>query len=163
MFDPLTFLGFHTDLSLIALAAGLVVVIGMLGSRRLPFWTALFLLTAVLTDVTGYGFKTDHILPSHIVGALSLVALFIAIVALYFFRLSGAWRWLYVISTVIAEFFLAFVAIFQAFGKIPALQALAPTQSEPPFAIAQAINLVIFLILGIWAARSFRPRHDHHQ
>jgi hypothetical protein len=158
IFNPLTYTGMHTDISLIALITGLVVIIGMLRAERLPGWTALFIVTAVLTSVTGYGFKTDRLMPSHIVGAISLAVLFIAIVALYFFRLAGAWRWVYVASAMIAEFFLIFVAIAQSFAKIPSLHAMAPTGSEPPFAIAQGINLVIFIILGIWAARSFHPR-----
>lgn len=158
MFDPLTYTGMHTDIGLIALIAGIVVVIGMLRSERLPLWTAFFLATAVLTSVTGYGFKAAHLMPSHIVGAISLIVLLVAILGLYVFRLAGAWRWLYTVGAVVAKFFLVFVAVAQAFAKVPPLYELAPTQSEPPFAIAQAVILVIFVILGIWAVRSFHPQ-----
>jgi len=158
IFDPSTFTGFHTDLSVIALISGFVVVIGMLASRRLAFWTMLFLATAVLTDVTGYGFKTSGILPSQILGAISLVVLLAAILALYVYGLAGSWRWIYTTSGVATLYFLVFVAITQAFAKVPSLHALAPTQSEPPFAIAQLVALAIFILLGIAAARLFRTK-----
>jgi hypothetical protein len=157
MFDPTTLLGIHTWLSLIGLASGLVVLAGLLQSRRRDGWTVLFLLTTVLTSVTGFGLPADRILPSHVVGAISLVVLAVAIAARYAGRLAGSWRWVYVVTAMAALYFNAFVGIVQMFRRIPALHALAPTESEPPFAIAQAILLVIFVILTIWAARAFRP------
>jgi hypothetical protein len=148
---------FHVVLSLIGIAAGLVVVFGWLNSKHSSGWTALFLATTVLTSVTGYFFPTDRILPSHIVGALSLVVLAIAIVALYAYRLARSWRWIYVVSATIALWFNVFVLVAQAFAKISSLHALAPTQSEPPFAIAQGAVLIIFIALGILAVRRFHP------
>ena len=148
---------FHVVLSLIGIVAGIVVLIGMLRSQRLEGWTALFLATTVLTSVTGFFFPRDQILPSHIVGIISLVVLAVAILALYVYRLAGSWRWIYVASAVLALYLNVFVAVVQAFLKVPFLNALAPTQSEPPFAIAQGVVLVIFVVLGIWAVKSFHP------
>jgi hypothetical protein len=152
-----TFTVIHTVITLIMLVSGFIVVFGMLGSHRLSGWTALFLVTAVLTSVTGFGFPFTTLLPSHIVGITSLVVLAVTIPALYLFHLAGAWRWIYVIGVVVALWFDVFVAIAQAFLKIPALTPLAPTQSEPPFAIAQGVALVILVILGIAAVRKFHP------
>ena len=108
-------------------------------------------------SVTGFFFPFDHILPSHIVGIVSLVVLAIAILALYALRLAGAWRWIYVISAMIALYLNVFVGVVQAYEKVPTLKALAPTQSEPPFAITQLLVLMIFLFLTIIAAIRFRP------
>ena len=152
-----TFTWIHTALSLVALIAGIFVVFGLIGGRRLDGWIALFLLTAVLTSVTGFGFPFDKFLPSHGVGIVSLVVLAISILAIYAFRVSGAWRWIFAVSAVIALYLDAFVAVAQAFLKIPALKALAPTQSEPPFLIAQAVLLVVFVLLAIVAALKFHP------
>jgi hypothetical protein len=152
-----TFTLVHVALSLVGIFAGLVVLFGMLNSKKLDGWTALFLATTVLTSVTGFPFPRDHILPSHIVGIISLVVLAIAIFALYARHLVGSWRWIYVASAVLALYLNVFVAVVQAFMKVPFLNALAPKQSEPPFAIAQGIMLVIFVVLGIVAARSFHP------
>ncbi len=152
-----TFTLVHVVLSLVGIFTGLVVLFGMLNSKKLDGWTALFLATTVLTSVTGFPFPRDHILPSHIVGIISLAVLAIAIFALYARHLIGSWRWIYVGSAVLALYLNVFVAVVQAFMKVPFLNALAPKQSEPPFAIAQGIVLVIFVVLGIVAARSFHP------
>jgi hypothetical protein len=155
-----TFTLVHVVLSLVGIFAGLVVVFGMLGSKKLDGWTALFLATTVLTSVTGFFFPFDKILPSHIVGLISLVVLAIAILALYALHLAGPWRWIYVVSAMLALYLNVFVGVVQAFQKLPLLASLAPTQSEPPFLIAQAIVLVIFVGLGIAAVRSFHPPTD---
>ena len=152
-----TFTLVHTVLSLIGIFAGLVVLFGMFGSNRLPGWTAVFLATTVLTCVTGVFFPVDKILPSHIVGVITLVVLVVAIVALYAYRLARAWRWIYVASAVLALYLNVFVGVVQAFLKLPFLNALAPTQAEPPFAIGHGIVLVLFIVLGILAVRSFHP------
>jgi len=155
-----TFTLVHVVLSLVGIFAGLVVVFGMLGSKRLEGWTAIFLATTVLTSVTGFFFPFDKILPSHIVGIISLVVLAFAILALYALHLAGPWRWIYVVSAMLALYLNVFVGVVQAFQKVPLLASLAPTQSEPPFLIAQAVVLVIFVVLGIAAVRSFRPPTD---
>jgi hypothetical protein len=155
-----TFTLVHVVLSLVGILAGLVVVFGMFTSKKLDGWTALFLATTVLTSVTGFFFPFDKILPSHIVGIISLVVLAIAIVALYALHLAGPWRWIYVVSGVLALYLNVFVGVVQAFQKLPFLASLAPTQSEPPFLIAQAVVLVILVGLGIAAVRSFHPPTD---
>ena len=158
--DSFTF--FHTTLSLIWLVAGFPVVAGLLHSRVPKAWTVIFLVTGVLTCVTGYGFKTSMILPSHVVGALSLVVLALAIFGLYVFHLAGAWRWIYAVSMVIAFWFNSFVAVVQAFMKIPVVNALAPTQSEPPFAVAQIAVLLIIVYLIYASVRRFHPGTSAH-
>ena len=152
-----TFTMFHVVLSLVGIVAGLIVLGGMLGSKKLEGWTALFLATTVLTSATGFLFPFVKVLPSHIVGVISLAVLVVAIVALYVCGLAGRWRWIYVASAVFALYLNAFVGVVQAFLKIPSLKTLAPTQAEPPFVVAQAVVLVAFVGLGILAARSFHP------
>jgi hypothetical protein len=150
-----TFTLVHVVLSLIGIFAGLVVLAGMFRSRRLSGWTALFLATTVLTSVTGFFFPFERLLPSHVVGIISLVVLAVALWALYVRHLAGAARWIYVSTAVLALYLNVFVAVVQAFLKIPFLKALAPTQAEPPFVIAQGAVLVLFVVLGILAVRSF--------
>jgi hypothetical protein len=156
MFDPTTLVGFHTWLSLIALASGFVVLAGLIHGQELPLWTTTFLATAVGTSVTGFLFPFNGFLPSHGVGVIALVVLLVALLARYAFRLAAAWRWIYAATIVASVYFLVFVAIAQAFLKIPALNALAPTQSEAPFAVTQLVALALFLGLALAAAKSFR-------
>ena len=152
-----TFTLVHVVLSLVGIVAGLVAVVAMAGSRLLAGWTGLFLVTTILTSATGYLFPVDKVLPSHIVGAISLAALAVAVIALYRARLAGHWRWLYVVTATLSLYLNVFVLVVQAFLKIGALKALAPTQSEPPFLIAQGITLVVFLVIGFMALRRFHP------
>jgi len=152
-----TFTLVHVVLSVIGILSGLVVLFGMFASRRFEGWTGLFLATTVLTSATGFLFHSEKFGPPHVVGVISLAVLAIAIVALYAFRLKGFWRWIYVACAVLALYLNVFVGVVQAFLKVPFLNALAPTQSEPPFAVAQALVLVIFIALGIFAVRWFHP------
>ncbi len=147
----------HVAITLVAIASGLIVLFGMLGAHRLPGWTALFLVTTILTSVTGFMFPIHGFTPALGVGAVSMVILAIALLALYGKQLAGAWRWIYVATAVTALWFNVFVLIAQSFQKIPALRALAPTQSEPPFLIAEGVALAAVLVLGILAASRFRP------
>ena len=147
----------HVVISLIGIASGLVVLRGMLASQRLPGWTALFLATTILTSVTGFMFPFNGVTPGIVVGAISLVLLALALLALYALRLAGAWRWIYVATALASLYLNAFVGVVQAFQKLPFLQPLAPTQSEPPFAVAQLAVLALFLVLGILAVRRFHP------
>jgi hypothetical protein len=151
-------LGFHVIVSLIGIVSGIVVLVGMLSAQRMAGLTAVFLATTVLTSVTGFFLPAEHLLPSHVVGIISLVVLAIALVALYLRRLAGAWRWIYVVTAVIALYFNCFVGVAQAFQKIAALHALAPTQSEPPFMIAQLVLLAVFIVLGFLAVKRFHPK-----
>jgi len=146
----------HVALSLIGIFSGFVVAYGLLTAKRLDGWTALFLVTTVATSMTGFLFPFHKFLPSHAIGIVSLLVLAIALVARYVRHLAGAWRRTYVISAVIALYLNVFVLIAQAFMKVPALKALAPTQSEPPFLVAQLVCMVIFIVLGIFAAKRFR-------
>ena len=152
-----TFTLVHVVISLIGIFTGLIVVLGMLGGKRLDALTAIFLATTVATSVTGFGYPIHHFGPPHIVGVISLVVLVIALLARYAMHLRGAWRWIYVVTAVIELYLNVFVAIVQAFQKVPALNALAPTQKEPPFAIAQLAALVIFILLAVFASKRFKP------
>jgi hypothetical protein len=153
-----TFTLVHVILSLIGIFTGLVVLFAMFGSKTASGWTALFLATTVLTSVTGFFFPRDQLLPSHIVGIISLVVLAVAIFAFYVRHLAGPWRWIYVAGAVLALYLNVFVGVVQAFQKAAFLKALAPTQSEPPFIIAQLVVFVLFVVLGIAAVRAFHPR-----
>jgi hypothetical protein len=149
-----TFTLVHVVISLIGIATGLVAVAGLVQRRLIPRWTGVFLTTTVLTSVTGFFFpgKFD---PPKAVGTLSLVLLALAIYALSIRQLTGRWRTAYVISAVVSLYFNVFVAVIQTFQKIPAVHALAPTQTEPPFAVAQGTVLLVFIIVGVVAVKRF--------
>lgn len=151
--DSLTFV--HVALSLIGIATGLIVFLGFVADADMPFLTAVFLVTTVLTSATGFAFPFSKLLPSHIVGIISLVVLVAALYSLYVARLSGSWRWIYVVAASCALYLNIFVLIVQLFQKVPALHAVAPMQSETPFVAAQGLTLAIFIVLGFLAVRRF--------
>jgi hypothetical protein len=151
-----TFTLVHVLISLVGIASGLLVLYGLFKGKRFDGATAIFLVTTVLTSLTGFLFPFTHLLPSHVVGIISLVALAVAIVARYALHLEGAWRSIYVVSAVLALYLNTFVLVVQSFLKIPAVRALAPTQKEPPFLIVQLIVLAIFVVLSIFAVKGFR-------
>jgi hypothetical protein len=152
-----TFTLLHVVVSLVGIGSGFVVVFGLIAGKRLDGWTALFLASTVGTSLTGFGFPVDHILPSHAVGIVSLLVLAVAILARYPFHMAGTWRRAYVVCAVVALYLDVFVGVVQAFLKVPALNAMAPHQTEPPFVVAQVIVLAFFVLLGILAAIRFRP------
>ena len=155
----------HVIISLVAIIAGIIVALAMLSARLMPGMTTLFLIMTVATSVTGFPFDTPvdaprvigSLDPAKVIGVISLIFLALAILALYSYKLAGSWRGVYVISAIIALYFNCFVLVVQSFQKIAFFHALAPTQKEPPFAIAQAILLILFVGLGIAAFRKFRP------
>jgi hypothetical protein len=151
-----TFTLLHVLISLVGIGSGLIVVYGMLNRKPLDAWTAIFLATTVLTSVTGYFFPFVRLLPSHIVGAISLVALAVAIFARYARHMVGAWRPIYVVTAVLSLYLNSFVLVAQIFEKVPAAHALAPTQKEPPFFVAQLIVMAIFIVLGVFSVKKFR-------
>jgi hypothetical protein len=152
-----TFTSLHVVVSLVAIVTGIVVLLGMLGNKRLAGLTAVFLATTILTSVTGLLFPLARFGPSHVFGIVSLVVLAVALVALYLNRLAGPWRWVYVVTALVALYLNVFVGVVQAFQKLAFLQPLAPTQSEAPFLVAQIAVLAIFLVLGFLAVRRFQP------
>ena len=151
-----TFTLVHLVLSLVGIGSGAVVLYGMLRAKRMDSGTALFLATTAATSLTGFGFPFHEFLPSHAVGIVSMVVLAGAIVARYVRHLEGGWRTVYVISAILALYLNVFVLVVQLFRKVPALKALAPTQSEPPFLVTQLVVLVVFVALGILAGKRFR-------
>jgi hypothetical protein len=148
---------FHVVLSLIGIASGFVVIFAMLSGRRLPGWTALFLVTTVATSVTGFFFPSNGLDPAQIVGIISLLVLAAAVLARYTYHLAGNSRWIYVVAAVLAQWLNTFVAVVQSFQKIPFVHALAPTQKEPPFLVAQLTVMALMIILAVLAIRRFHP------
>ncbi len=146
----------HVIISLVGIFTGLVVLLGMLSGKNLDGWTKWFLITTVLTSVTGFFFPFHGFTPAIGVGIISLLVLAVAIYARYPCQLAGHWRWIYVVTAVIALYFNLFVEVVQAFEKVPALKVMAPTQTEPPFKLTQLVVLALFVVLGIVAAIRFR-------
>jgi hypothetical protein len=160
--DLSTFVTVHVIISLIGIVSGIIVMFGLLGSNRMPSLTAIFLLFTILTSATGFlipPLLSDKLLPSHVIGALSLVLLAIACIALYVGKLSGAWRWIYALTALISLYLNVFVLVIQSFLKVPALTALAPGNppSGPVFAVVQGVVLVFFVVMIIGVIRRFRP------
>jgi hypothetical protein len=146
----------HVAISLIGIASGLIVLYGMLMANRMDRLTAVFLATTALTSITGFAFPNEHITPGIVIGILSLIVLAIALLARYVQHMNSAWRSIYVITAAVALYFNCFVFVVQSFEKVAVLHALAPTQKEPPFAIAQLLLLCIFVVLTIMAVKRFR-------
>jgi hypothetical protein len=146
----------HVLISFVGIGSGLAVIYGMFRSHRLDVITMVFVVSTALTSLTGFAFPNEHITPGIIVGILSLVVLAIAILGRYVMHMRGAWRAIYVTTAAIAVYFNCFVLVAQSFEKVPALHALAPTQKEPPFAVAQVILLVLFVVLTVMAVKRFR-------
>jgi hypothetical protein len=155
-----TFTLVHVIISLIAIVTGIVVMAGMLGAKRMPALTAIFLLFTILTSATGFLFPVPQLLPSHVIAIISLLLLATACVALYALRLSGAWRWIYVVTALVSLYLNVFVLVIQGFLKIPALSALAPGNPPggPVFGAVQGLVLVVFAVLILGAWRRFRPQ-----
>ena len=152
----MTFTKIHVVISLIGILTGVVVLIGLISGRRLNGWTAWFLTSTVGTSVTGFFFPFHGVTPGIILGIISLLLLAVAIFARYFRRFVGPWRGIYVVTAMIALYLNVFVLIAQLFQKVPSLKALAPTQTELPFLVAQLSTLLIFVLLTIAAAIRFR-------
>ena len=154
-----TFTTVHVIISLIGIVAGIIVMFGLLGSNRMPGLTAIFLLFTILTSATGFLFPFEKLLPSHIIAIVSLVLLAIACIALYVMKLSGAWRWIYLLTALLSLYFNVFVLVIQSFLKVPALTALAPGNppTGPVFAVVQGVVLVVFAVVIVGAWRRFRP------
>jgi hypothetical protein len=142
-----TFTMLHVIISLVAIAAGFVMLGSMVRTVWSPRWNGLFLITTIATSATGFLFHSKSFGPPHVIGIISLVVLAISVYSLYARRLVGVWQRIYTISAAFAFYLNVFVGVVQAFQKIPSLQVLAPTQSEGPFIAAQAV--VLLLIIGL--------------
>lgn len=150
-------LNFHVAISLVGILSGFVVLYGMLTRQRMEGWTAVFLGSTVLTSLTGFPLEPSGLTPARVIGILSLILLALALAGYYVFRLAGAWRGIYIATAVTALYFNTFVGVVQAFQKLPFLNPLAPTQSEPPFLIAQLLVLAVFVGLGVLSVLRFHP------
>jgi hypothetical protein len=155
-FSTATFTFLHVLVSLVAIGSGLIVILGLIAGSRLPRWTALFLITTALTSLSGFLFPFTGITPGIVLGVLSLIVLLLAVIGLYGAHLSGAWRGTYIVTSTLALYFNFFVLVVQAFRKVPALRALAPTQSELPFKVTQFIVLLAFIGMSTLALLRFR-------
>ncbi|HEY4344468.1 MAG TPA: hypothetical protein VGN05_08990 [Parvibaculum sp.] len=151
-----TYTFIHVLISLAAIASGFVVVFGLLTGRRLNKWTALYLFMTAATSLTGFGFPFIKFLPSHLFGIISLALLVPTLYARYVRRLTGAWRWIYIVGAAVLLYLNVFVLVVQLFLKVPAINALAPTQTELPFVLSHAAALALFVILGFLSVRRFR-------
>jgi hypothetical protein len=151
-----TFTVIHVLISFLGIGSGIAVAMGLLVGKSLNRLTPVFLASTALTSISGFGFPFTHLLPSHIVGIISLVFLAIAILARYALHMSGAWRSIYVVTALLSLYLNVFVLVVQSFQKVPALKALAPTQKEPPFLVAQLTVLGIFIVLSTLAVKRFR-------
>jgi hypothetical protein len=149
------FTAVHVLLSLVGIASGLVAMWGLLRAKMVEGITVMFLVTTVLTSITGFGFPFDHLLPAHKVGIISLVVLAVAIPARYMFHLAGVWRSVYIVGSATALYLNVFVLVVQAFEKVPFLKALAPTQKEPPFLVVQLVVLLMFIAATAFAVKKF--------
>ncbi len=155
IFDFQTLTLIHVVLSVVGIVAGLVLVGGMMAGVRLDGWLGTFLVTTVLTNVTGFLFPFSTLLPSHSVGGLSLIILPITIAARYGKQLAGRWRSTFVVTAVVALYFNVFVLVVQLFQKFPGLIVIAPTQKAPAFVVTQLLILALFVSLGRSAMRGF--------
>jgi len=151
-----TYTKLHVVISLIGIVSGLVVVFGMLNRQLRDGWTSIFVWSTVLTSVTGFGFPFDHLLPSHKVGIVSLIVLVVVIVARSQAHREGVWRWIFPLGCVLALYLNVFVLVVQSFQKIPALNALAPTQSERPLQLVQLAVFALFVWFAVASMRRFR-------
>ena len=158
IFELPTFTLIHTLLSLAGIISGLLVVGGLIAGQRLDAWTAVFFVTTVLTNITGFGFPFGALLPSHIVGIVSLVVLAVGLAARYGKQLAGSWRSVFVATTVLALYLNVFVLMVQLFQRTPGLIAVAPTQASPAFVVTQLLVLVLFAGLGWAAVKGFRSQ-----
>lgn len=152
-----TFTFVHVVISLVGIMTGFIVVALMLQNGPLAGWNGFFLAATILTSVTGFFFPLTAIGPPHIVGAISLVVLAVALYALYGRKLAGPWRAIYVASAIVALYLNVFVAVAQSFDKVTYLHQFAPTGSEPPFAVVQAVVLILFVAIGFMALRRYHP------
>ncbi len=150
-----TFTLLHVLISLLGIGSGFVVIFGLIAGKRLEVWTKLFLASTVLTSLTGFLFPIKGVTPGIVVGVLSLIVLAIAIIARYSRHMSGAWGWIYIVTTALALYFNTFVLVVQSFEKVAALKALAPTQKEPPFLVAQVAVLILFIVLTAMSLKRF--------
>ena len=158
MIDITTLTLVHTVISIVAIAAGLVVVGGLIAGVRIDGWTGIFLVTSALTSITGFFFPFTQLLASHWVGIISLLILPFVIAARYWKQLRGGWRGTYVVGTVLVLYLNFFILLVQLFRRIPALLVAAPKQTEPPFVLTQLLVLALFAWLGFAAFRRFRPQ-----
>jgi hypothetical protein len=155
--DLATFTVIHVVISLVAIASGFIVLGGLLTAQRMALTTFIFLLFTAATSVTGFLFPFNGFTPAIGVGIVAILVLIVTVLARYMFRLAGAWRWIYAAGAVISLYLNVFVLIAQSFQKVPVLNALAPTGSEPPFAETQGAVLALFVILGVLSLWKFRP------
>lgn len=147
------FIALHVAISLIGIVTGLIALPALVKGRFLPRTHAIFLVMTLLTSLTGFLFPFRGFTPAIGVGIVSTLVLIVTLVALYGLRLSGRARVVHAVGATVALWLNLFVLMVQAFLKVPALNAFAPTGSEPPFLTAQGVLLILMLLLGAGIVR----------
>jgi hypothetical protein len=146
----------HVLISLVGIASGFGVLSGLIGGKLFPRWIDIFMVTTWATSVSGFFFPFQGITPGIIVGCITVIAMGIASYGLYIRRLSGVWCSAFVVGAILSQYLNVFVLLVQLFQKMPVLQEIAPTQTEPAFVLTQLLTLVVFLAIGFLAVKRFR-------
>ena len=147
----------HVIISLIGIASGFGALSGLLAGRLLTRWQAVFLATTVATTVTGFFFPFHGFTPAIGVGIITTLLLVVAIYAYASQKVAGKWRSAFIGSSIAALYLNCFVLVVQLFQKMPALNALAPKQTEPAFIVTHLIVLTIFIALALAALKQPHP------
>jgi hypothetical protein len=159
--ETYTFL--HVMIGLVGIGLGLVVMFRILTGRRLYRLPPLFFVATLTAILTGFGFPQTCLLPTHIIGILSIVVLAVTIPACCVFHREGVWRDVFVIGSATTLYLSIFVFLMKVLLKFPALHALAPTQRQkcPPFLISQFIILALFVAVTNLAIKKFHSDSGH--
>lgn len=145
----------HVAISLVAIASGGVVMVAFAAGRRiLAGLSGLFLMTTVATTLTGFLFPFHGATPAFLTGVVSVPVLIGALVAFYGYRVRGRAGAVYAVSASAALYLNLLAFVTQAFLKVPALHALAPSGTEPPFLAVQVAVLGGMIGLGRCALRA---------
>jgi hypothetical protein len=148
---------FHVIVSLIAIAAGIVLAHGLITRKRYDRWTLIFMVTTAVTVLTGFVFPYNGFTPGIGVGIICVLIFIPTALARYRFAMAGIWRPIFVVGALALFYFNCLVFVVQSFQKIPPLNALAPTGGEPIIGAVQAVVFIAFLIVGFFSIRRFRP------
>lgn len=148
---------FHVIVSLIAIAAGIVLAHGLITRKRYDRWTLIFMLTTAVTVLTGFVFPYNGFTPGIGVGIICVLIFIPTALARYRFGMAGIWRLVFIVGALALFYFNCLVFVVQSFQKIPPLNALAPTGGEPIIGVVQAVVFIAFLIVGFFSVRRFRP------
>jgi hypothetical protein len=146
----------HVLISFVGIIAGLIALPTFARGRLLPRTNVIFLWFTLLTSLTGFLFPIVAFTPALGTGIVSTLVLAVAFWAWYARKLAGRAAPVYAVTATMALWLNLFVLVVQSFLKVPALNALAPTGTEPPFAAAQGALLIAMVGLGYLAFKASR-------